>query len=181
MAVIVVIAAAVLVTRFTDEGGGSLSTADWAESVCTSLADWRSSITALADVSGGTLTPESLGEKLGDADSATEQLVSELQNLRPPDLEAGSDVEQALDDAADGLRASYQSLKTGAQNAADADTPAAFLQALAALAPDFQRLLDQIGKTTAVLQSASLFGSSSAELELAFSDAESCQQLQAEG
>jgi len=35
--------------------------------------------------------------------------------------------------------------------------------------------------TVASLQSASLFGEASAELEQAFADAESCQQLRAEG
>ena len=47
-------------------------------------------------------------------------------------------------------------------------------------APDFQNLLNQIGDTVAALQSASLFGDASAELEQAFSDSESCQELQTE-
>lgn len=178
--VIVSIGDTVLIARLTDDEGGALSTSAWADSVCASLVDWRSSITSLADVSGGTLTRDTLREKLGDADSATDQLVANLRDLGPPDLEAGAEVEQALDDTAHGLETSYQSLKTGAQNAADADTPAAFLQALAALAPDFQRLLDQIGETITALQSASLFGQSSAELERAFADAESCQALRTE-
>jgi hypothetical protein len=178
---VAVIAAAVLVARLTDDESGPISTTAWADSVCTSLSDWRSSINPLADVSGGPLMPESLREKLGEADTATEQLVTELKDLGSPDLEAGKDVEQALDDSAAGLQASYESLKAGAQATADADTPAAFLQALAALAPDFQNLLNQIGDTVAVLQSASLFGDASAELERAFADAEFCQQLQAEG
>lgn len=175
--VIVVIGAAVLIVRLTDEESGSLSTSAWADSVCSSLADWRASITGLADVGGGTLTPEVLREKLAEADRATEQLVTDVMDLGPPDLQAGAEVEQALDDAATGLQASYESLKAEAQAAADAETSAAFLEALAALAPQFQRLLDQIAETTAALQSASLFGESSAELERAFSEAESCQAL----
>lgn len=178
---VAVIAAVVLIVRLTGAESGRVSTTAWVDSVCTSLSDFRTSISSLADVGGGALTPESLREKLGEADRATEQLVDELKNLGTPDLEAGKDVEQALDDAADGLRASYESLKAGAQDAADADTPAAFLQALAALAPDFQSLLNQIGDTVATLQSASLFGAASAELEQAFSDAEPCQEMQAEG
>jgi hypothetical protein len=54
------------------------------------------------------------------------------------------------------------------------------LGALAVLAPEFQRLVDQIEETVAALQSASLFGESSAELEQAFSDADSCQALRTE-
>jgi hypothetical protein len=49
------------------------------------------------------------------------------------------------------------------------------------LAPQFQALLDQTRDTIAALQSASLFGEASAELEQAFADAESCQQLRDEG
>lgn len=174
---VAVITAVVLIVRLTDNEGGPISTTAWADSVCTSLSDWRSSITSLAEVGGGALTPGSLREKLGEADRATERLVDDLQNVGPPDLEAGKDIEQALDDASGALQASYASLKAGAQDAADADTAAGFLQALAALAPDFQSLLNQIGDTVATLQSASLFGDASAELEQAFSDAESCQQL----
>lgn len=166
---VVIIAAAVLIARLEDDESGPVSAAAWADSICTSLSDWRSSITALADVSGGTLTPELLNEKLGEADAATAKLVDELKNVGPPDLEDGTDVEQALDDTADGLRAGYESLKAGAQDAADAETSAAFLQALATLAPDFQNLVNQIGDTVAALQSASLFGDASAELEQAFS------------
>jgi hypothetical protein len=178
--VIVVVVGAVLLTRLTGSGNDGFSTADWAESACSSLADWRTSIMSLADVGGGMLTPESLRGKLGEADAATDRLLTELRDLGPPGLDAGTEVEQALDDAATGLQESYESLKAGAQAAADADTTAAFLQALAALGPDFQQLLDQIAETTAALQSASLFGDASAELEAAFHDAESCQQVRAE-
>ena len=178
--VIVSIAVVVLVTRLTDDGSSTVSTVDWADSVCTSLSDWRSSITALANLSGGALTPEAVRENLDEADSATGQLVAELQDLGPPDLEAGAEVEEALDDAASGLQASYQSLQADVQAATDAGSPAAFLEALAALAPEFQRLVDQIEETTGALQSASLFGESSAELEQAFTDAESCQALRSQ-
>lgn len=177
--VIVSIAVVVLVTRLRDDGSSTTSTVAWADSVCTSLSDWRSSITSLADVSG-MLTPDALREKLNEAGSATEQLVADLQDLGPPDLDAGAEVEQALDDAASGLQASYQSLQADAEAATDADSPAAVLEALAALAPEFQQLVDQIAETVAALQSASLFGESSAELEQAFSDSDSCQALRTE-
>jgi hypothetical protein len=177
--VAVIVIAAVL-GRVKDDDSGSVDTATWAESVCASLVDWRSSITSLADVSGETLTPELLGEKLDDAEAATDELVTELEDLGPPDLEAGDQVEQALDDAVGGLRTSYASLQAQAQDAVGAESPTEFLQALAALAPEFQSLLNQIRDTVASLQSASLFGEASAELEQAFASAGSCQELQAD-
>lgn len=52
--------------------------------------------------------------------------------------------------------------------------------ALVGLADDFQALLGQARDVVARLQSASLFGEASAELEQAFADSASCQTLQAD-
>jgi len=178
---ILVIVGAAIVARLADDDFTSVDTTEWADSVCSDLGEWRSAITGLADVGGGELTPESLEQKLGDAGDATDELVDDLRRLGPPDVEAGGEAEQALDDAAEGLQDSFDSLRADAQGALDADTPTDFLQELAALAPQFQALLQQVQDTVASLQSASLFGEASAELEQAFADAESCQQLRAEG
>lgn len=178
---VVAIAVAVVAARLTDDDPGTVETSDWASSVCTSLGEWRGAITSLADVGDGQLTPEALEGKLDDASAATDELVDDLKGIGRPDLETGEEVEQALDDAADGLRESYDSLQLAAQGALDAETPSAFLQELAQLAPQFEALLRQIEDTVASLQSASLFGSSSAELEQAFADADSCQKLREEG
>jgi hypothetical protein len=177
---IAAIAIAVLAASLTDDESGSLETNEWAGSVCSNLADWRGAITDLAQVEGE-LTPEALEEKLDEASAATEELVADLQALGPPDVEARDDVEQALDDTAEGLRESYEALRASAENALDAESPTAFVQELAALAPEFQALLQQVDDTVASLQSASLFGEASAELEDAFADAGSCQELREEG
>jgi hypothetical protein len=174
---IVAIVIALLIFRLTDGDSGSVETTAWADSVCASLSDWRSSITSLADVSGGTLTPDSLGEKLDAAESATSQLITELKKLGPPDLEAGEELSLELNAAADRLEADFETLKSGAENAAEADTPSAFLQALAALAPVFQGLLDQIRTTVDDLQNASVTEEAKTELQQAFDEAESCRQL----
>jgi hypothetical protein len=107
--------------------------------------------------------------------------VDDLKGLGPPDLEARDEAEEALDDAADGLEESFDSLRSDAEAALDADTPTQFLEELAALAPQFQALLQQVQDTVASLQSASLFGEASAELEQAFTDASSCQELRDAG
>ena len=178
---VLVIVGAVIAARLADDDFTSMDTTEWADSVCTSLDEWRGSITGLADVDQGQLTRESLEEKLDEAGDATDELVDDLKRLGPPDLEARDETEQALDDAADGLEESFDSLRTAAQGALDADSRTEFLQELAALGPQFQALLQQMQDTVASLQSASLFGDSSAGLEQAFADADSCQQLRAEG
>jgi hypothetical protein len=181
VAVLVAIAIATQFDEADEDDSGSVEATAWADSVCTSLGDWRTSISPLADVGAGELTPELFEEKLDEARSATDDLVDSLKGIGPPAVASGNDVEQALDDSADGLRESYESLRLAAQDALDAETPAAFLQELATLRPELQAISQQVEDTVASLQSASLFGESSAELEQAFADAESCQSLRGEG
>lgn len=181
MAVAAVAVAVAIVLRVSGDGGGSLDTTAWAGAVCTSLSEWRGSITALADVSGGALTKESLREKLAAAQDATAKLTADLRALGPPDLEAGDALKQELDASVGALEATYEELRTGAQAALDANDPASFLRSLARLAPAFQRLLDQIARTVETLRSAEVAGEARAELERAFADAEPCRALAAEG
>ena len=175
---IAAIVVAAIAMRLSDDGPPT--TEDWAGEVCTSLSDWRDSITSLADVSGEPLSADTLRDKLGDADDATSDLVTELRDLGPPDLEAGDELEQQLDESADELESRFEALKESAEAAADA--PASeFLQQLAGLASDFAALQTAISTTVSSLQNANVADESKAELQQAFADAPSCQSLQAEG
>ena len=168
---------AAIAMRLSDDG--PLTTEEWADEVCTSLSDWRTSITSLADVSGESLTADTLREKLDDAGAATNELVTQLRSLGAPDLEAGDELQQQLDDSAEELEAKYDALKDSAEAAADAP-PSEFRQQLAALAPDVAALQTAISTTVSSLQDANVGEESKAELEQAFADASSCQSLQAE-
>jgi outer membrane protein OmpA-like peptidoglycan-associated protein len=171
------IVVAAVIGRVRDSGSSQPTAAEWADSVCGDLATWKTSITSIASVSGGTLTKESLQQKLGDAQKATNDLVSELKGLGAPDLESGDQLQQQLDTSADALNASYEELTAQAQDALNADSPTAFLQGLAKLAPEFQKLLDQIETTVSDLRDANVAASAKAELQQAFDDASSCQSL----
>ena len=147
--------------------------------MCSSLVDWRESITSLADVSGEPLTADSLRDRLDDADAATSELVTELRDLGAPDLEAGDELQEQLDESIGELESSFDSLHESAEEAADA--PASeFLQELACLASDFAALQDAIGSTASVLENANIAEESKAELQQAFADTPSCQSLQAD-
>lgn len=175
---ILVIAGAVVAARLANDDFTSVDTTEWAGSVCTSLSEWQASLEGLATGGDGAPSVESLEEALDDARSATDDLVQDLHRLGPPDLDTGDEVEDALDDSVDGLRESYDELDSAARDALDAGSPAEALQQLAALAPQAQALVQQAREIVASLQSASLFGEASAELEQAFSAADSCQTLQ---
>jgi len=174
---VVAIVIAAIAIRLSDDGPPT--TEEWAGSVCTSLSDWRDSFKSLADAGGEPLTADSLREKLDDANAATSALVSELQDLGPPDLEAGDQVEEQLDQSTAELESSFDALKENAELAADAP-PSEFLQQLAGLASDFAALQTAIANTVTTLQNADVAEESKAELQQAFADAPPCQSLQAE-
>ena len=174
---IVSIAIAALVMRLTEE---EPTAAEWADSACSSLADWKASITSLTDVSGDELTQETLSEKLDAARVATSTLVAELQGLDRPDIEAGGEVKEQLQAATAELESSFETLEEGAEEAAEADSAAEFLQALAALAPDFQALLDSASSMISDLQESDVLADARTELEQAFADAPACAELQGE-
>jgi hypothetical protein len=124
-------------------------------------------------------TADTLREKLDDAGDATNELVTQLRSLGAPDLEAGDELQQQLDDSAEELESKYDALRDSAEEAADAP-PAEFLQQLAGLASDFSALQTAISTTVSSLQDADVGEESKAELQQAFADAPSCQSLQAE-
>lgn len=173
---IAAIVIAAVAMRLSDDGPPT--TEEWADSVCTSLSDWRESIASL-HAEGEPVTADSLRDKLGDASDATSDLVTQLRDLGPPDLESSEELEQQLDASVDELESSFDSVKDGAEEVADA--PAGeFIQQLAALEPDFAALQTAISGTVTTLQNADVAESSKVELQQAFADAPSCESLRSE-
>lgn len=178
---VLAIAIAALAMRLTADSTGNPSATEWAGSVCTSLATWKSSIESLANVSGGTLNQDTLSQKIDAAQVATDTLVSDLKALNPPDLESGDQLQQTLSSDADQLQTSFDTLKQGALEATQAGSPAGFLSALGALGPQFQSLRDAASKTVDDLQNANVASSAKSELQAAFANAQSCQDLKSNG
>jgi hypothetical protein len=173
---VLAIVVAALVMRLSEDDPET--TADWADAVCTSLSDWRTSIASLAEAGDEPLTADTLRDRLDEGGQATSALVTELRDLGPPDLETGDDVEQALDDAAAGLQTSFEDVQSAGDDATEAESPSELGSALAELSQDVAALISEVGDVVATLRSASLFGDASAELEQAFAEADSCQALQ---
>ena len=179
-AVAAVVVAVIVVVRVTDDNSGSAETAAWADSVCSTVADWRSAITSLADMSSGTLSRDTLREGLDDAQEATETLLRELRDLGPPDTEAGNELEAELDAATDELEERYENLKAGAEEALETEGTTDFLRALADLAPDVQGLLTSVSTMIDSLQNSDVAGESSDEVRDAFENSEQCQELRSD-
>jgi hypothetical protein len=183
VALAVVIAAGAIVAVVvlgSNDDNGRPSAASWADSVCSSIDEWRSSVTSLADVSGGSLSKDSLRQKISDGRAATDRLVTELRDLGPPDLEAGDELKDKLNTDADELRSGYDSLSSRAQDALDASSVSGFLSGLAALATPFQNLVNRISTTLQDLRDANVSADARAELQRAFDDSEACKKLRSQ-
>lgn len=175
---VLAIVVAAVAMRLSDDNGQP-TTEEWANSVCTSLGDWRESINSLADVGGQQLTPDLLRDKVGEAEDATTQLAQELRDAGTPDMDAGDQVREQLDSSTEKLESSFDDLKQSANEAADA--PAGeFLQKLGALASDFAALQSEIAQTVTAIENADVGAQAKAELQQAFADAPACQSLQAQ-
>jgi hypothetical protein len=180
-AIAAIVVAVIVIVRVTgDDDFGSAETAAWAGSVCSTVAEWRSAITSLADLSSGTLSRDTLREGLDDAQEATETLLRELRDLGPPDTEAGNELEAELDAATDELEERYENLKAGAEEALETEGTTDFLRALADLAPDVQGLLTSVSTMIDSLQNSDVAGESSDEVRDAFENSEQCQELRSD-
>jgi preprotein translocase subunit SecG len=181
-AALVVIAAVVLAVVLVknSRSESTPSTTEWAGQVCTSLDKWRTSITSLASVSG-IPTQDDVRKQLTDAQVATEQLVTDLKNIGPPETTSGTELKQKLEQQGDQLQRSYEKVKTGAQSAVNnASGTADLLQRLAAVLPDFQKLVNEISTTIETLESSNVAGDSVDEVRQGFENAESCKKLRSE-
>lgn len=181
-AALVVIAAIVLAVVLVrnSKSESTPSTTEWAGEVCTSLDKWRTSITSLASVSG-IPTQDDVRKKLTDAQVATEQLVTDLKNIGPPETTSGTELKHELEQQGDQLQQSYEKVKTGAQSAVNnASGTADLLRRLAAVLPDFQKLVNEISTTIETLESSNVAGGSADEVKQGFENAESCKKLRSE-
>jgi preprotein translocase subunit SecG len=179
LVVIAAIVVAVVLVR-NSKSESTPSTTEWAGEVCTSLDKWRTSITSLASVTG-IPTQDDVRKKLTDAQVATEQLVTDLKNIGPPETTSGTVLKHELEQQGDQLQQSYEKVKTGAQSAVNnASGTADLLRRLAAVLPDFQKLVNEISTTIETLESSNVAGDSADEVRQGFENAESCKKLRSE-
>src|SRR5262245_57260657 len=76
----------------------------WAGDVCSSVQEWRENLTSLAvDAQVEGLSPDTVRTAIEGGVEATERLRDQLNDLGPPDTEAGDEIEQELDALADSV------------------------------------------------------------------------------
>jgi hypothetical protein len=154
-------------------GGDNKSEAEtWADSVCSSIGDWRQEMSSLRSdlttkAQNGTLNVNELRSGLDTALSKTETLVDELHKAGPPKTEAGQKARQKLDEVASSVKASLESARSKGESAGS--LPAA----LAAVAPDLTQAASTVSSELQQIGELDPSG----ELRKAIDDTKSCQDL----
>jgi hypothetical protein len=143
----------------------------YANSVCSSIADWGTQIKDIASNFSGGISQASLQSKVAQAESATKSLATEIKAVTPPNTSDGQAAKQQLDQLSSDLKTTVDAAQTavsGIQADASASTVAA---AAAALAPQVKSLSSSVQSTISALKS------SKGDLSSAFNSADSCKSL----
>jgi hypothetical protein len=154
-----------------DGGDETSSPTEWADSLCTDLSEWQSSIESLAATfGGGNLSQEQVQDAADEAGAATERLVGNLQDLGRPDTEGGQEAQDAVEQLADQLQTGIgevQRAAAGVSGAADAAQAASAVRATATM------LRDDLASTLTRIEQIEPQG----ELKTAVEQSDSCNDL----
>jgi methyl-accepting chemotaxis protein len=155
-------------------GGDSESAAEqWADSFCTSVADWREDVQATASSLQDTssLSTESVRETLQDAVAAAEAFVAELRELGPPETETGEQVREEIEGFTEEIERSVADVREVLDE--PAGSVAELLQRLASVAGALTALSSAFSQTMSNLSELDPGG----ELEAALEQSEACREL----
>jgi hypothetical protein len=150
----------------------------WADDVCSSVQEWRENLTSLVlDAQTEGLSRDTVMTAVEGGVEATRRLRDQLQDLGPPDTQAGDEIEQELDELADNVVGSVEEARDEAEALPEDQSVPEMLQSLTGIASDLQSLVGDAQATFAQLQELE----PGTELEEAFESSEDCQNLREDG
>ena len=159
-------------------GGDDASAEGWAGDVCSSVQEWRENLTSLVvDAQAGGLSADSITTAVEGGVEATRRLREQLQDLGPPDTEAGDEIERELDELADSAVETAEEARERAEALPEDQSVPELIQSLMSIARDLQSVVGEAQATFAELQELE----PGQELEEAFESSEDCQELREDG
>jgi hypothetical protein len=169
--VVILISAFSLSACGGDDGSETTSASEWADSLCTDLGQWKSSVTSVASsFGGGNLSQEQIQDAVNDVAGATETLVGNLQDLGRPDTEAGQEAQDAVNQLADELQTDIGEAERAAAGVSSAADTA---QAASSIRDTFTTAQNQVTSAVTGLQQLDPQG----ELQSAFEQSDACNDL----
>ncbi len=158
-----------------DDGGSGSSATEWADGLCSSITTWTASITSTGEsLRGGNLNEDSLKSAVDDLESATNDFVDDLRGLEAPDTESGDQAKESLDQLSDTVEENVSTMRNAVD---DASGVSELVEAATAVSGALSAMGTELSATFSELQQLDPGG----ELEQAFSDADSCDELASDG
>jgi hypothetical protein len=169
----VLVAACCFAVLATSCGGDDSGAEGWADDFCTAVEDWRERVQDAAGrlAEPKTLSEEQLDDAIRQAVAASDDLLADLGELGPPDVEARDEIEQELDHLESVLRERATNARAGIDQPAGSLSEA--LARLAALTRELSGAAASIEETVAKLRQLDPAG----ELRQALDSSESCASL----
>jgi hypothetical protein len=169
--VVILVSALSLSACGGDDASETTSPDEWADSLCTDLSQWRSSVGSVADsLGGGDVSQEQVQDVANEVADATETLVGELQDLGRPDTEAGQEAQDAVNQLADEMQTGIGEIERAAAGVSSA---ADVRQAVSAAGAAFMTMGNQLSSTLTGLEQLEPQG----ELTSALEQSDSCNEL----
>jgi hypothetical protein len=154
-----------------DDGSDTTSPSEWADTLCTDLSQWKSSVTSIAaSFGGGNLSQQQVQNAANDFADATETLVGDLQDLGRPETEAGQQAQDEVNRLADELQTGIGEVEraaAGSSSAADAR------QAVSAISATVMTLSNQVSSSVMSVEQLDPQG----ELQTAVEQSDACNDL----
>jgi hypothetical protein len=169
--VVLLLAASLAAGCGGDDGGGGDSATEWADELCTAITDWTESITSATEsITGGEPSEEGLRNAVDDVAESTSDFVDEVKGLGAPDTDAGDEAQQTVDQLADEVDGEVEKIRSAAE---DASGVSGVLEAFSTITGALSTMGQQVASAFSDLEQLDPQG----ELENAFEDADSCQDL----
>jgi ABC-type transporter Mla subunit MlaD len=158
-----------------DDGGGGASSTEWADGVCSAITTWSQSITSTAEsLRGGNLSEDELRNAVDDFESATSDFVDDLRGLGAPDTESGEQAKESLDELSGNVEENVSRMRSAVDDVSGAS---GVLEAITTVSATLSTMGQQLSATFTELEQLDAGG----ELERAFSDTDSCDELESGG
>jgi methyl-accepting chemotaxis protein len=165
-----VLASVVLAAGCGGDDEASPTTA-WANDVCSALGAFTSSVTESVDaVQEEGISREAVETAVADTRAAADELESTLGDVGAPPVEAGAEVEAAVEDVANAVDEGTAAVEQAVAGVSDVSS---LLSAISTIATTLQETLDGVRESLSTLSDADPAG----ELRDAFDEASACDDL----
>ena len=170
-----VLAAALLAAGCGGSDDETSGASDWANSVCSAVATWKTSVSSAAtSIQGGNLSENSLKSAVDDVSDATKTLSDDLKDAGRPETADGQKAKDVVDQLAGQIEDGVQTISDAVDDVSGA---AGLLAVISTITGTLATMGDQVGAAVDQLEQLDPAG----ELNDAFNNADECSSLRSGG